>query len=259
PARVPQNPRRGRDGPPRSRECLGRQDHCPVSSLSGHIADGGGHMRLLGEPVPHEGARMPSYLSPGVYVEEVQSGSRPIEGVGTAVAAFVGFAEKGPFHTPTLVTNWSQYVQTYGDMVEGTYLAHAVYGYLANGGGNPYGVGGGGPPPSPPRQAGPKARPARGPPPPRPAHDARAPPPAAAGEIAVEVADPDGEGAGEDRFKLLVRQAGKVVETFDVSFKKNTKNYVVTQVRERSKLITVEEAAPANALARPAKQTVTLA
>ena len=36
------------------------------------------------------------YLSPGVYVEEVPSGSRPLEGVGTAIAAFVGFAEKGP-------------------------------------------------------------------------------------------------------------------------------------------------------------------
>ena len=35
---------------------------------------------------------MPQYLSPGVYVEEVDSGSRPIEGVGTAVAAFVGLA-----------------------------------------------------------------------------------------------------------------------------------------------------------------------
>ena len=39
---------------------------------------------------------MPTYLSPGVYVEEVEAGSRPIEGVGTAVAAFVGLAEKGP-------------------------------------------------------------------------------------------------------------------------------------------------------------------
>jgi phage tail sheath protein FI len=37
-----------------------------------------------------------SYLSPGVYVEELSSGSRPIEGVGTAVAAFVGLAEAGP-------------------------------------------------------------------------------------------------------------------------------------------------------------------
>ena len=39
---------------------------------------------------------MPQYLSPGVYVEEVDSGSRPIEGVGTAVAAFVGLAAAGP-------------------------------------------------------------------------------------------------------------------------------------------------------------------
>ena len=31
-----------------------------------------------------------SYRSPGVYVEEVTSGSKPIEGVGTAIAAFVG-------------------------------------------------------------------------------------------------------------------------------------------------------------------------
>ena len=38
---------------------------------------------------------MPKYLSPGVYVEEVEAGSRPIEGVGTAVAAFVGFAARG--------------------------------------------------------------------------------------------------------------------------------------------------------------------
>ncbi len=51
---------------------------------------------------------MPTYLSPGVYVEEVEAGSRPIEGVGTAVAAFVGLAEKGPANTPTLVSNWTQ-------------------------------------------------------------------------------------------------------------------------------------------------------
>jgi phage tail sheath protein FI len=37
-----------------------------------------------------------SYLTPGVYLEEVSSGSRPIEAVGTAVAAFVGFAKRRP-------------------------------------------------------------------------------------------------------------------------------------------------------------------
>src|SRR5678815_4391947 len=81
---------------------------------------------------------MPTYLSPGVYMEEVSSGSKPIEGVGTAVAAFVGFAERGPANEPTLVTNWTQFTQTFGDFVEGSYLAHSVYGYFLNGGGAAY-------------------------------------------------------------------------------------------------------------------------
>jgi phage tail sheath protein FI len=76
-----------------------------------------------------------SYLTPGVYVEEMPPGSRPIEGVGTSVAAFVGFAEMGPRSKPTLVTNWSQYLNTFGGFHDGYYLPHAVYGYFANGGG----------------------------------------------------------------------------------------------------------------------------
>ena len=55
-----------------------------------------------------------------------------------AMAAFVGFAEKGPVNTHTLVTNWSQFVETFGDFMEGSYLAHAVYGYYNNGGGRCY-------------------------------------------------------------------------------------------------------------------------
>src|SRR5919202_5330897 len=76
-----------------------------------------------------------AYLSPGVYVEEVDRGSKPIEGVGTAVAAFIGFAEKGPVGQPTLVTNWSQFQENFGGFVKGGYLASAVYGYFNNGGG----------------------------------------------------------------------------------------------------------------------------
>src|SRR5215212_9983066 len=81
---------------------------------------------------------MPTYLSPGVYMEEVSSGSKPIEGVGTAVAAFVGFAEAGPVNTPILVTNWTQFVGNFGGFMEGSYLAHAVYAYFLNGGGVAY-------------------------------------------------------------------------------------------------------------------------
>ena len=81
---------------------------------------------------------MPTYLSPGVYVEEVDGGSKPIAGVGTAVAAFVGFAERGPVNQLTLVTNWTQFVEQFGEFIEGSYLAHSVYGYFNNGGGRCY-------------------------------------------------------------------------------------------------------------------------
>jgi phage tail sheath protein FI len=82
---------------------------------------------------------MPEYLSPGVYIEEVDRGTRPIEAVGTAVAAFVGFTEKAEtLNRATLVTNWSQYVGTFGGFVPGAYLPYAVYGYFQNGGGRCY-------------------------------------------------------------------------------------------------------------------------
>src|SRR3954453_19366231 len=81
---------------------------------------------------------MPTYLSPGVYVEEVAGGSRPIEGVGPSVAAFVGFAPTGPFNEPTLVTNWSQYVAAFGEFSDGYYLAQAAYGFFNNGGAAAY-------------------------------------------------------------------------------------------------------------------------
>jgi len=81
---------------------------------------------------------MPTYRPPGVYIEEEELGSRPITGVATAVAAFVGVTMKGPSHTPTLVTNWSQFTETFGDFLPGWYLAHSVYGYFQNGGGACY-------------------------------------------------------------------------------------------------------------------------
>ncbi|HEY5168391.1 MAG TPA: phage tail sheath C-terminal domain-containing protein [Thermoleophilia bacterium] len=85
---------------------------------------------------------MPTYLTPGVYVEEVPSANKPIEGVGTAVAAFVGLAPGGPVNTPMRISNWTQFVRLYGDpqnpengpFMEGAYLAHAVYGFFTNGG-----------------------------------------------------------------------------------------------------------------------------
>ena len=178
---------------------------------------------------------MPQYLSPGVYVEEVDSGSRPIEGVGTAVAAFVGLATRGPYNTPTLISNWTQFASTFGEFAPGTYLAHAVFGYFMNGGGNCYvvriGDDGNG------RADG------------RPAIEAGAPQAALGnrlravavdgnlrpGELEIEVAPAGGEAPTDDMFKLVVKRGGQVVEEFDRLTTNRGKQNVATIVNAESK------------------------
>jgi len=75
-----------------------------------------------------------SYLSPGVYIEEVDRGSKPIEAVGTSTAAFIGESSVGPTNEAVLCTNWAQYTRTFGDFSHSTHLAHAIYGFFNNGG-----------------------------------------------------------------------------------------------------------------------------
>ena len=81
---------------------------------------------------------MGQYLSPGVYMEEVDRGSKPIEAIGTAVAAFVGFTANGPVGQPTLVTSWTQFTEQFGGFLPDAYLPHSVYGYFNNGGSRCY-------------------------------------------------------------------------------------------------------------------------
>lgn len=77
---------------------------------------------------------MPEYLSPGVYVEEIEIGSKPIEGISTSTAGFLGETERGPT-TPQLITSWLQFQRVYGGYLSnGKYLPHAVEGFFANGG-----------------------------------------------------------------------------------------------------------------------------
>jgi uncharacterized protein len=80
---------------------------------------------------------MPEYLYPGVYVEEVDTGNKPIEGVSTSTVGFVGIAERGPLE-PTLVTSFSEFRRIFGDYVrdgeQDRYLAYGVEGFFVNGG-----------------------------------------------------------------------------------------------------------------------------
>lgn len=84
---------------------------------------------------------MAEYLSPGVYVEEFDSGSKSMEGVGTSTAGFVGAAQRGPVGgVPQLVTNAADFHRKYGgylsesQFAEKRYLAYAVEHFFMNGG-----------------------------------------------------------------------------------------------------------------------------
>jgi len=78
---------------------------------------------------------MPSYLHPGVYVEEIPSGSKPIEGVATSVAAFVGAATKGPVGEAELVQSFDDYSDLYGSISsENDAMGMAVQAFYLNGG-----------------------------------------------------------------------------------------------------------------------------
>lgn len=95
---------------------------------------------------------MTVYLAPGVYVEEVPSAVKPIAGVGTSTAGFVGlsadiaaaqmparpagghYAQAAALN-PEPLNSWEEFKQKYGDFQEANqYLAHAVYGFFNNGG-----------------------------------------------------------------------------------------------------------------------------
>ena len=84
---------------------------------------------------------MAEYLSPGVYVEEFESGVRPMEGVETSSAGFIGVAERGPVEgLPRMITTFSEFRRNYGDYLPadgfGNYrfLAYAVEYFFLNGG-----------------------------------------------------------------------------------------------------------------------------
>lgn len=84
---------------------------------------------------------MAEYLSPGVYVEEFESGGKPMEGVGTSTAGFIGLAERGPVEgVPQLITNFADFKRKYGEYLsenefgEYRFLAYAVEHFFVNGG-----------------------------------------------------------------------------------------------------------------------------
>lgn len=194
---------------------------------------------------------MPNYLSPGVYVEEVDGGTKPIESVGTAVAAFVGYSQRAHdprngaslIGKPTMVTNWTQYQQAFGAFTDGAFMPEAVYGFFLNGGTRAYIVsvkvlGGagedGGPQPMGLLTSGDENASLR---------VKVLPDGTTAKEVkvtATPVEKKKDDESSPDSFKLVV-QAGRTKETYDnVNLVKGDDQFVETAVNTKSKLIEIE-------------------
>lgn len=88
---------------------------------------------------------MPTYKSPGVYIEELDRGAKSLSPAGTAVAAFIGYTDRAPrgddailddldAERPRKITSWTEYLRLYGSLVEDAYLPEAVNGFFDNGG-----------------------------------------------------------------------------------------------------------------------------
>jgi phage tail sheath protein FI len=252
---------------------------------------------------------MPNYQSPGVYVEEIVSGPSPIAGVGTAVAAFVGWTAQGEFNKPTLIHNWSQFINHFGGFPEPplkdgeleqeeakpapsassasgsqaeakaeekpeekkpetrkelkptqgasprtsvSYLAHAVYGFFANGGSSCYVV-----------RIGEKALTKE--------EERRAPRAAAAlgeyravariggskaNDTTIEVTAPDTGTFPDDSFRIVVKQGDVTEDLGSVTTKRGDKTNFVTVVNEKSKLIRLESTRTRALERRPSAGTV---
>ncbi|HEV8579143.1 MAG TPA: phage tail sheath C-terminal domain-containing protein [Thermoanaerobaculia bacterium] len=82
---------------------------------------------------------MPTYLHPGVYIEEIPSGAKTIEGVATSITAFVGPARKGPAGEAVLIHSLDEYIATYGGVYSETdAMGLSVTAFYQNGGKDAY-------------------------------------------------------------------------------------------------------------------------
>jgi phage tail sheath protein FI len=77
---------------------------------------------------------MAEYLSPAVFIEEPPSGIKPIQGVGTSVAGFVGHTMKGPLGVAESIDSYAKFTRIFGPPIDNAYLAHAVKAFFDEGG-----------------------------------------------------------------------------------------------------------------------------
>lgn len=84
---------------------------------------------------------MPVALTyPGVYIQEISSGSRSISGAATSIAAFVGSFSRGPLNTPVRMFHVGDFDTHMGGVHSDSETSYAVSQFFANGGGESFAV-----------------------------------------------------------------------------------------------------------------------
>jgi phage tail sheath protein FI len=78
---------------------------------------------------------MPAVLNyPGVYIEEIPSGVRPIVGVSTSDTAFIDYFARGPLNKPVRITSFVEFARLYGGLDTRSEASYAIAQYFLNGG-----------------------------------------------------------------------------------------------------------------------------
>jgi len=216
-------------------------------------------------------------LHPGVYTVELPSAVRPIEGVSTSTAAFLGFASKGPIpgtklpngHVaqPLLVTSFTEYQRNFGGFRADSFLTYCARAFFENGGQRLYvirvvGIPGS-PPGSPPSLAATRASSPAG----APFGISAANEGVWGNQITVSIAN-SSDGNTTNNFKLVVNYdsgaGSEIVETYDnVTWSGSPTSatgptpadYVRTVVNRRSEYIAI---LGPDFTSRPANQTIAL-
>jgi phage tail sheath protein FI len=212
---------------------------------------------------------MPELLHPGVYVQELPSAVRPIEGVSTSTAAFIGVADKGSvpgtilptgrMAQPPLVTSFTDYTRQFGGFRQDSFLTYAVRAFFENGGRRLYIVRVlGSSPTSPPTLASRAVSPGGAPLAISAANEG-----VWGNKISVQVAN-SSDGDTTNNFKLVVLYDSTPVEAFDnITFQgspnvapgaTNPAEYGRMAVNSRSEYIAIT----ADFTARPANTTIQL-
>ncbi len=74
----------------------------------------------------------PTY--PGVYIEEIPSGVRPIVGVATSIAAFIGYFSRGPMNEAVRILNREDFSREFGGLRADSVATYAIEQFFLNGG-----------------------------------------------------------------------------------------------------------------------------